>query len=83
MMSALFDDNFTDRMKLRVDTLLYVSVLLLGAPGQAEIIITKRRLCVEYVVENSRYSKTVLAVFENVTESECLRRCARHQECNA
>ena len=80
-MWSLFYDNFTDWMQSSLGISFCISILLLGKFGRAAI--TKRRLCVEYVQKDARYNKTILAAFENVTEFECVRRCARHLKCNA
>ena len=68
-------------MGLKNFMLFYASILPLIESNDAAA--TKRQLCVEYVVENSRSNKTALATFNNMIESECLRRCAHHSDCNA
>ena len=47
------------------------------------VVATKRRLCVEYKIQNSRWSKETLSTVKNTQQSECLRRCGRHPICMA
>ena len=68
-------------MRLKVGIMLCIGMSFWGVSGEAAL--TKRRLCVEYVVENTRHNETILSVFDNVTGSECLQRCAHHPGCNA
>ena len=66
--------SFVCRMDLKEALLFYGIILALIGPNHAAI--TKIRICVEYVVENSRSNKTTLATFSNMTAYMCLRRCA-------
>ena len=68
-------------MKLRVGMLIWAGTLLWVHSSHTATV--KRRLCIEYVVEDARHNFSILAAFENVTGAECLKRCARHTDCYA
>ena len=60
---------------------LYVAISV-GITSVAAII-EKRRMCIDYQVRNSRWADTILHVFYDISEAECLLQCARHPDCMA
>ena len=44
---------------------------------------TKRKMCVEFSILNSRWNRTVLKSIPGVRKSDCLIRCAHNPSCNA
>ena len=66
-------------LNFRMKSMVYAAILVCMKLIQATA--NKRKMCVEYQVQNSRRHGVILDVIEKVEESECLQRCARIPEC--
>ena len=67
------------RLLQKLDGLITGLILISFGDAQTD----KTKLCVEYRIQNSRWKRNILDVKENISESACLRRCARHPNCRA